>query len=105
MIAGSEVCFSRCHGFGGQQDGPPIHHDAPERLRVGTLSLLQDELNKSPGRTRSVICSVRRVRPDPSNWSQHPNIWGEAQDLVHWAEWYEFHDFVEASAEAEEEGE
>ena len=100
-MAGFEDRFSRRHGFSRQQDGPLIHHDAPERLRVGANSLLHDELNKSPEWIRSVICGVRRVRPDPSNWSQYPNIRGEAQDLVHGAEWYEFYDFVEACAEAE----
>ena len=103
-MAGSEDRFSRRHGFSRQHDGPLIHHDAPERLRVGTLSLVHDELSKSPGWIRSVICGVRRVRPDPSNWSQYPNIWHEAQDLVHGAEWYEFYDFVEACAEADEQG-
>lgn len=100
-MAESESRFSRRHGFGRQYDGPLIYHDAPERLRVGTLSLIHDDLKKPPSWIRDVICGVRRVRPDPSNWSPYPNIWGEAQDLVYGAEWFEFYDFVEACADAE----
>lgn len=92
--------FSRRLGVRRRGDGPLIHHDAPESLRVGAMSLLHDRLNKSPSWIRDVICGVRRVRPDPSNWSPYPNIWGEAQDLVYGAEWFEFYDFVEACADS-----
>jgi len=92
--------FSRRLGVRPRGDGPLIHHDAPESLRVGAMSLLHDKLNKSPSWIRDVICGVRRVRPDPSNWSPYPNIWGEAQDLVYGAEWFDFYDFVEACADS-----
>jgi len=99
-MADSGERFSRRIGVRPPGDGPLIHHDAPERLRVGTMSLLHDQFNMSPSWIRDVICGVRRIRPDPSNWSPYPNIWGEAQDLVYGAEWFEFYDFVEACAES-----
>jgi hypothetical protein len=45
---------------------------------------------------RTAICRVLGVRPDPSNWSEYPNIWGEAQDLTYGCEWFRFYDIVEA---------
>ena len=33
--------------------------------------------------------------PDPDNWSQYPNIWGECQKLIEEAAWYRVYDFVE----------
>jgi len=98
MIGDASESFSRRLGVRPRSEGALIHHDAPERLRVGAMSLLHDQLNKSPSWIRDVICGVRRVRPDPSNWSPYPNIWGEAQDLVYGADWFEFYDFVEACA-------
>jgi len=59
--------FSRRLGVRPRGDGPLIHHAAPESLRVGAMSLLHDQLSKSPSWIRGVICGVRRVRPDPSN--------------------------------------
>lgn len=100
MMGESSERFSRRLGVRPRGDGPLIHHDAPESLRVVTMSLLHDQLNKSPSWIRDVICGVRRVRPNPSNWSPYPNIWGEAQDLVYGAEWFEFYDFVEACADS-----
>ena len=44
---------------------------------------------------RDAICSVLRIRPDPSNWSEYPNVWGEAEGLVYGCEWFKFYDFVE----------
>ncbi|QDU70645.1 AbiJ-NTD4 domain-containing protein [Mucisphaera calidilacus] len=104
-MADSGERFSRRLGVRPRGDGPLIHHDAPESLLVGTISLLHDQLDKSPSWIRGMICGVRRVRPDPSNWSQYPNIWGEAQDLVYSAEWFEFYDFVEACADSLEQSE
>lgn len=92
--------FSRRLGLRTPSGSPLIHHDAPERLRVGMMSLLHDDLDKSPSWIRDIICGVRRVRPDPSNWSEHPNIWSEAQALVYGAEWFEFYDFVEVCADS-----
>jgi hypothetical protein len=35
------------------------------------------------------------VRPDPSNWSEYPNVWGEVQDLVYGCDWFKLYDIVE----------
>jgi len=40
--------FSRRLGVHRPSEGPLVHRDAPERLRVGTLYLLKDELHSPP---------------------------------------------------------
>jgi len=42
------------------------------------------------------------VEPNPSNWSEHPNIWDEVQHLVLKCQWYQLFDLVEAFAETVE---
>jgi AbiJ-like protein len=37
-----------------------------------------------------------RTTPDPSNWSEYPNIWEEVQSLIRGSEWFKVYDFVEA---------
>jgi hypothetical protein len=49
-----------------------------------------------PSAILDLICSVLHVRPDPNNWSEYPNVWGEAQDLVYGCDWFKCYDFVEA---------
>jgi len=44
---------------------------------------------------RDEVCSVLRVRPNPGNWSEYPNVWGEAEGLVYGCEWFHFYDFIE----------
>lgn len=53
------------------------------------------ELGYGPYPLRDAICSVLRVRPDPGNWSEYPNVWGEAEGLVYGCDWFKFYDFVE----------
>lgn len=92
--------FSRRHGVTPPRKGPPILQAAPERLRVGILSLITDEMERKPSFIRSAICDVRKLRANSrQNWSEYPNIWDEAEELVHDAEWFEFYDFVEKCAD------
>jgi len=45
---------------------------------------------------RSIVCGLLTVRPDPSNWSEYPNICGEVEDLVYGCEWFRVYDITEA---------
>lgn len=87
--------FSRRHGFSSSERGRLVHEDAPESLRCGFLQIVHDELDKKPRWLRSVICGVLRVREDPLNWSEYPNIWQEVQDMVHGCDWFRVYDVIE----------
>ncbi len=88
--------FSRRHGLADKHEGPLVYDDAPKRLRIGFLGLLEHDFDLSPGTMRSVVCRELRVEPNLSNWSQYPNIWDEVQSDMFRCEWYEFFDIVEA---------
>lgn len=92
--------FSRRYGFAGNNQGLLVYDDAPERVRVGFLGLLEQDLSFRPSAIRSVVCKELREVPDSSNWSEYPNIWDEAQRLVYRCEWYQFFDIVEAFSQA-----
>jgi hypothetical protein len=75
-----------------------VRESAPEDLRYAVL----DEALKvdfGPHALRAVICRVLRKRPDPSNWSEYPNVWDEVQDLVYECEWFRVYDIIEAIAD------
>ena len=87
--------FSRRNRYAGAAKEITIRDDAPETLRVTVLETSR-ELGWSPSRLRSLISRVLRVRPDPSNWSEYPNVWNEVQDLIHDCEWFRVYDIIEA---------
>ena len=72
--------FSKRHGYSGQPREITIREDAPESLRHFVLDKAV-ELGLGPSGLRGIACSVLHVRPEPSNWSEYPNIWGEAEQL------------------------
>lgn len=90
--------FSRRQGLTGKHQGPLVYDDAPKRVRVAFLGLLEDDFGISPSSMRDVVCKELREEPSPHNWSEYPNIWGEVQSLVFTCEWYQFFDIVEAFA-------
>lgn len=94
----SSGSFSHRYGFRRSPSGPLIYHQAPERVRVGLLAILQQKMRKKPSYIRRVICNVLRSPEEPSNWSEYPNVWGEVQDRMLAADWYEVYDIVEAFA-------
>ena len=51
-------------------------------------------MDVSPGVLRDVLCTILRKMPDPGNWSQYPNIWGECQELIEEAAGYRVYDFA-----------
>jgi hypothetical protein len=86
--------FSKRHGYRSQPKEIVVWEDAPESLRHFVLEAALD-MGCGPSAIRDLICSVLHVRPDPSNWSEYPNIWSEAQQLAYGCQWFKFYDFVE----------
>lgn len=91
----SQKRFSRRYGFAPSERDQLIREDAPESLRCGLLQIVHDELDKKPRWLRSVICGVLRVRENPDNWSDYPNIWQEIQDMVLSCDWFRVYDIIE----------
>jgi hypothetical protein len=94
--------FSKRLGYRSQPKEITVWEDAPENLRHFVLDMA-GHMGHGPSAIRYLICSVLHVRPDPSNWSEYPNIWGEAQELVYGCDWFKFYDFVEALYQSLEE--
>jgi hypothetical protein len=88
--------FSRRHGF--RPSDPPITiwDDAPEDFRHTVLSTAHDKCGLKPYPLRDIVCGVLRKRPDPGNWSEYPNVWGEVEWHVYNCDWYRVYDIVEA---------
>lgn len=94
--------FSRRNHFAQEEPGVTVWEDAPEGFRFVLLSAAVETLNLSPSNLRSIVCRVLRERPDPSNWSEYPNIWGELEGLVYHCEWFRVYDIVEAIIKSSE---
>jgi hypothetical protein len=90
--------FSERHGFRPNEVPITIRTDAPEDLR-GVVVDIAYESGYSPSPLRTLVCRVLRKRPDPSNWSEYPNIDDEVRWFLDHAEWYEVYDIIEAIAE------
>jgi hypothetical protein len=89
-----KASFSKRHGFV-QAKEITIREDAPENLRYFVLQTVVD-LGYLPSLLRSILCGVLRRRPDPNNWSEYPNVWEEAQELIFGCPWYKVYDVIEA---------
>ncbi|WP_177313066.1 AbiJ-NTD4 domain-containing protein, partial [Burkholderia ubonensis] len=89
--------FSRRFGYGVVSSPAPItvREDAPHEFR-GVLVDLAYESGLRPATLRNIVCQVLRVRADPDNWSDFPNIDNEVRDLVDEAPWYRVYDIAEA---------
>jgi len=70
-----------------------IREDAPQNLRYFILETAHD-LGWGPSSMRDVLCRVLHTPPDPSNWSEYPNIEGEVQTLTYGAPWYAVYDVI-----------
>ncbi|MBX3177955.1 MAG: hypothetical protein KF886_11375 [Candidatus Hydrogenedentes bacterium] len=91
--------FSKRHCFGANTPEITIWEDAPEALRSCLLFAAKETCDLSPSTLRGIVCQVLRRRPDPSNWSEYPNIWGEVENLVYSCDWFCVYDIVEAVAQ------
>ena len=89
--------FSRRQGHSGPNQEISVRNDAPYAFRAALLQIAR-EVGLSPTGIRSIACRVLRMLPDPGNWSEYPNIWQEAQDLILGCEWYRVYDITEAIA-------
>jgi len=94
----AEDSFSRRYGYGPQKSDL-IYEDAPEQVRVGLREVLKNCDYDTPSSQRAVICAALRKRPDPSNWSEYPNINEEVDELIHGCEWFVFYDMCERIAQ------
>lgn len=92
MSGSQDESFSKRLGYRRPDPDITIHEDAPEGFRFVML----DGCNIRPQTLRSIVCGVLRVRPDPYNWSEYPNIWSEVENLVYACEWFRVYDIAEA---------
>ena len=92
--------FSKRHGFEPDIPAITVWNDAPEKFRAALLYIAKDSCGLSPTNFRNIVCGVLRERPDPSNWSEYPNIWDEVQQLVYHCEWFRVYDIAEALAQS-----
>ena len=68
---------------------------APENLRYFVVQTAKD-LGWGPASLRPIVCRVVRVSPDPSNWTEYPNVDDEVNRLVSECEWFKVYDIIEA---------
>lgn len=88
--------FSRRYGHGPEEHEISIRNDAPGEVRAAVLTIAHGDLNLGPSFLREVLSTLLRKLPNPNNWSEYPNIWGECQELIQNCPWYKVYDFVEA---------
>jgi hypothetical protein len=87
--------FSKRHGFSSVEEAEiTVREDAPEELR-GFLIQLTYEHGLKPSALRSMVCKVLKKMPDPSNWSEYPNVNGEVTNLIFECKWYKVYDILE----------
>lgn len=87
--------FSDRHGFGTPEPEIVIREEAPDELRFG-VTMIARNVGMKPSAIRDIICTVLFEAPDPNNWSEYPNIWDEALQLMQRCEWYKIYDIAEA---------
>lgn len=90
--------FSNRYGYA-HEKGDLIYENAPEQVRVGLREVLAECSYDSPSPQRAIICKALRIRPDPNNWSEYPNIDYEVDSLIHDCEWFRFYDMCERIAQ------
>ena len=83
------------HGYRPAAAQIVVREDAPSALR-GAIPAIAEEAGMKPSAMRRVICRVLLVRPDPSNWSEYPNIREEVAWRMDEARWPKVYDIVEA---------
>lgn len=87
--------FSKRHGFASVEEVDiSIREDAPEDFR-GFIIQLAYEHGFKPSTLRSLVCKILKKMPDPSNWSEYPNVDGEVTNLIYDCKWYKIYDILE----------
>jgi hypothetical protein len=87
--------FSDRHGYSGTDAEITVREDAPDDLRYAVAEIARTA-GMGPKAIRTVVCRELFVAPDPDNWSEYPNIWGEVLDLLRKCEWFRVYDIAEA---------
>lgn len=72
-----------------------VRDDAPADLRYA-IPAIAIEVGFSYSNIREVICHTLRIRPNPSNWSEIPNIRDEMYGHLERCDWYKVYDIAEA---------
>jgi hypothetical protein len=86
--------FSERHGYRGDEQEITVREDAPQDLRFA-IPLIAKGAGMNPSDMRTTICQTLLVRPNPSNWSEYPNVWGEVNDLIEGCDWFKVYDIAE----------
>ena len=87
--------FSDQHGYRGPKKEISVREDAPVDLRYAIPQIAED-VGITPTPMRRIVCRVLRVRPDPMNWSEYPNVADEVNDLMSECSWFRVYDIAEA---------
>jgi hypothetical protein len=87
--------FSRRNNFATASSEIKIREEAPEELRIALIDISYS-CGWGPGALRTITCKVLRKKPDPSNWSEYPNVDHEVRDLVENCPWFKVYDIIEA---------
>ena len=87
--------FSKRHGFSSIEEVDiSVREDAPTELRSFIVQLAYDHSFK-PSSLRYLVCKVLKKSPDPSNWSEYPNVDKEVNELLYNCKWYKVYDIIE----------
>ncbi len=87
--------FSKRNNFVKTEPLITVRTDAPDGLRYAVLQNAYD-CGPSYNNIRSVVCRVLFKAPDPSNWSEIPNIRDEVFNDILNCDWYKVYDIAEA---------
>lgn len=89
--------FSSRHGYSRPDAEITIRHDAPAAVREALIAVAY-RCGLTPKPLREVLCQLLYRTPDPSNWTEFPNVDYEVHGLIADCEWFEVYDFVEILA-------
>lgn len=89
--------FSQRHGIKPAPSPIVVREDAPPEMRGALIQIAAEEGFEPPSKLRKIVCRVMRKLPDSNNWSERPNIEGEAHHLIMVeCPWYRVYDLAEA---------
>lgn len=90
--------FSQRHGFDQPAAPITIRSEAPAWLRSVIIQFAYDA-GQRPSDLREMLCRLLLESPDPSNWSEFPNVDNEVRSLLSQAEWFRVYDLIEMLCE------
>ncbi len=87
--------FSKRYGFTSVEEVEiSVREDAPNDLRSFVVQLAYEH-SFTPSSFRYLVCKVLKKSPDPSNWSDYPNVDNEVNELLLTCRWYKVYDIIE----------